>query len=204
MPGTLDLATNLYHDLARRVHLPHLGDRNIERTLKKLRKIIKTPYDGRYASRAFRRGGSHDTKESGPQRSVVAGAGGWRSLAFRGYVDLSDEPHRRIAKLFIGHCDLESGYEADVNWAQGSIPPLDDARRWADSSAQFNKFMLISDFPIAGSICDFPSCDLLGVKLRESISRVTPCLKRNLGVRKACLAPKIRAERSTRSAIESV
>ena len=54
-------------------------------------------------------GDAQELAETGSQRSVVAGAGGWRSLALSGYVDLRDKLSQDIAKLLIEHYDFELG-----------------------------------------------------------------------------------------------
>ena len=69
----------------------------------------------RYSSRGFRRGAAQELKERGSQWTTVAGAGGWRSLAFRGYVDTTEDISRAMAKILIDEFDPdESGLEEEA------------------------------------------------------------------------------------------
>ena len=49
----------------------------------------------------MRRGAAQGLKEKGSQRPVVACAGVWRPLAFRGYVDNTLDVERDMSKLLI-------------------------------------------------------------------------------------------------------
>ena len=60
---------------------------------------IGLPNAPRYSSHAFRRGAAQELKEKGAQWSTIATLGGWRSLAFRGYVDLTADIARDMSKL---------------------------------------------------------------------------------------------------------
>ena len=55
----------------------------------------------KYPTHGFRRGASQDLKETGSQWAAIATMGEWKSLAFLGYADLTDEVDRNMAKLLI-------------------------------------------------------------------------------------------------------
>ena len=66
------------------------------------------PHTGRFSPHGFRRRGAHDLKERGSQRAAVFGAGGWRSLDFRGCVGAISDISRPIARLLVEDCDPDS------------------------------------------------------------------------------------------------
>ena len=80
--------------------------------IKKVLEKLKVAQAHRYSSHGFRRGAAQELKERGSQWTTVAGAGGWRSVAFRWYVDTAEDISRAMAKLLIeefgpGESDLE-------------------------------------------------------------------------------------------------
>ena len=60
---------------------------------------LDIPHANHYSSRAFRRGAANDLRSKGSQWSTIATLGEWRSLAFRGYADLTLELDRDMSKL---------------------------------------------------------------------------------------------------------
>lgn len=72
---------------------------------------LKTPRSQSYSRRGFRLGAAQGLKGKGPQWSVVAGVGEWRSLAFRDYVDTALDVERDMPKLPIetGQLSEEEG-----------------------------------------------------------------------------------------------
>lgn len=67
-----------------------------------------------YTSHGFRRGAANELRTKGPQWSTVATLGEWRSLAFRGYVDITAELDRDMSKLLAETEDLDSDPEEEV------------------------------------------------------------------------------------------
>ena len=59
----------------------------------------------------FRRGASQELKESGSQWAAIATLGDWKSLAFRGYSDLTYNVERDMAKLLIETDAMDSDEE---------------------------------------------------------------------------------------------
>ena len=89
-------------------------------TLKAVLKKLDVPHAGKYSSHGFRRGAANELRATGSPWSVIATVGGWKSLAFRGYVDLTQEVDRDMAKLLIETEQLDSEPELEVRlWAQG-------------------------------------------------------------------------------------
>ena len=92
-----------------------INPRNVNRVIKKAMEKLNAVQAHRYTSHGFRRWGEQEPKERGPQRTTVAGAGGWRSLAFRGYVDTAEDISRAMAKLLIDDIDPdESDFEEEA------------------------------------------------------------------------------------------
>ena len=60
---------------------------------------LKVEHAARYSSHGFRRGAANELKTKGPQWSAIATLGEWRSLAFKGYIDLTQELSRDMSKL---------------------------------------------------------------------------------------------------------
>ena len=67
------------------------------------------PNASRYISHAFRRGASHELKEEGSQWPTTATICDWRSLACRGYVDITNDLARDMSKLLAGEVALAPG-----------------------------------------------------------------------------------------------
>ena len=88
-----------------------LSARNINRVIKAVFSKLGVSYAQSYTSRGFRRGAAQELKERGSQRTTVAGVGGWRSLAFRGYVDTTADISRATARLLIEDFDPASSDE---------------------------------------------------------------------------------------------
>ena len=74
---------------------------DVNKTIKDALAKILAPYDRSYTSHGFRRGASNELKTKGPQRTVVAGLGEWRPLAFKGYFDTTLEVAIDMSKLLI-------------------------------------------------------------------------------------------------------
>ena len=55
----------------------------------------------KYSSHGFRRCAAQELKETGSKRAIVATLGDWKSLAFLGYVDLTDSVEQDMAKLLV-------------------------------------------------------------------------------------------------------
>ena len=49
---------------------------------------------------------AHELKERGSQWATVSGYGGWRPLAFRGYVDTTADISKAMANRLIEDCDV--------------------------------------------------------------------------------------------------
>ena len=86
----------------------------VNTTLKAVMSKLKIPHARQYSSHAFRRGAANELKTKGSQWSTVATLGDWRSLAFRGYMDLTQELDRDMAKLLIETEQLHSEEEEEV------------------------------------------------------------------------------------------
>ena len=74
---------------------------------------LSIPYARSYSPHGFRRGAAQELKENGSQWPTVMGAGCWRSLAFRGYVDAALDVERDTSKLLI-ETDILSDEELEV------------------------------------------------------------------------------------------
>ena len=78
---------------------PIITRRNVNNILRAILKKMDLPYAERYSSRGFRQGASSDLQTAGSQWSTSANLGDWRSLAFKGYVDLANELSRDLSRL---------------------------------------------------------------------------------------------------------
>ena len=74
---------------------------NVNATLKAVLAKLLIERSEKFSSHGFRRGVAQELKETGSQRAVIATLGDWESLAFLGYVDITDEVDRNMAKLSI-------------------------------------------------------------------------------------------------------
>ena len=87
---------------------PNYTVRNINPVLKRVCEKIGLPNASRYSSHAFRRGAAQELKENGSQWPTIATLGDWRSLAFRGYVDIATDIARDMSKLLAEEVAFES------------------------------------------------------------------------------------------------
>ena len=74
---------------------------------------LGTAHAHRYSSHCFRRGAADELKRHGSQWPTIATIGAWRSLAFKCYVDLTDEVDRDMCQLLI-ETDLISDIAAEL------------------------------------------------------------------------------------------
>ena len=74
---------------------------NVNTTIKAVLAKIGIEFAQSYTSHGFRRGASQELEEKGPQISVIATVGEWRSLAFLGYVETALDVARDMSKLLI-------------------------------------------------------------------------------------------------------
>ena len=79
--------------------IPTTTRRNVNTILRAILKKLELPHAERYSSHGFRRGAASELHPTGPQWSTVATIGDWRSLAFKGYVDLANELSRDLPRL---------------------------------------------------------------------------------------------------------
>ena len=100
---------------------PIYYDAKVNQTLKAVLGKLQVVSTERYSSHCFRRGAANELKTKGSQRSTVISMGEWRSLAFLGYVDITPELDRDMAKLLMETDDLVSDLEPEVgHWARFS------------------------------------------------------------------------------------
>ena len=74
---------------------------------------MSTTSCGRYSAHGFRRGAAFELQSTGSQWSTVATIGDWRSLAFKGYVDLTNELSRDLSRLLADDVVLGEEDEKD-------------------------------------------------------------------------------------------
>ena len=87
---------------------PSFSATNVNTTLKAVLSRLSVVHAEKYSSHGFRRGAAQELKETGSQWAASATLGGWKSLAFLGYVDLTDEVERDMAKLLIETYQVDS------------------------------------------------------------------------------------------------
>ena len=114
LPGALLVGMCQLTGPARKLAFTELSSRNINRVVKKVFSKIGAPYANSYSSHGFRRGAAQELKERGSQWTTVAGIGGWRPLAFRGYVDTTADVSNAMARLLIEDFDPSSSDEEHV------------------------------------------------------------------------------------------
>ena len=68
-------------------------------TLESVLLMLDIPHANRYSSHAFRLGAANELKSKGSQWPTIATLGGWRCLAFRGYLGLTLELDRDMSKI---------------------------------------------------------------------------------------------------------
>ena len=107
-----------------RVVFPAHTAQNGNATSKAVFSKIGLDYAQSYPSRGFRRGASQEIKEKGALWSAVATAGGWRSLALLGYVDLTRDVDRAMSKLLPETDPMDSGDDKVHRWVQGPASGL--------------------------------------------------------------------------------
>ena len=93
---------------------PAVNRRNFNRILKAVLARMGIPEAERYSSHAFRRGAANELTKRGSQWSTVATLGEWRSLAFRGYVDLTLQLDKDMSKLLAETDRILSDDELEV------------------------------------------------------------------------------------------
>ena len=92
--------------------------RNISPVLKRVCGKIGLPNAARYISHAFRRGAAQELKEKGSQWTTISTLCDWRSLAFRGYVDITNDIASDTSRLLAEEVALASGEDDPVPlWA---------------------------------------------------------------------------------------
>ena len=74
---------------------------NVNTTLKAVLAKLLIEHAENFPSHGSRRGAAQELRETGSQWAAIATLGGWKSLAFLGRVDLTDEVYRCMAKLLI-------------------------------------------------------------------------------------------------------
>ena len=97
-------------------------DTKANQTLKSGITKLQVVSAARYRSHGFRRGASNALKTRGPQWPAVLCLGEWRSLAFPGYVNLTPELGRDMAKLLIETDDFESDLGAVSDIGRWLLP----------------------------------------------------------------------------------
>ena len=107
-------------------------DAKVNKTINAVLSKLNVPHAQRYSSHGFRRGAANELKTSGSQWSLVATLGDWRSLALRGYVDVTPEMDRDMANLLIETEDIDSDLndEAGTLGAGAHLRPESDYGRW--------------------------------------------------------------------------
>lgn len=93
---------------------PRFNDTEVNNAIKAVLKNLEIPHAERYSSHGVRRGAANELKTQGSQWTTVATLGEWRSLCFRGYVDLTPELGRDMSKLLIATDDIDSDMEDEV------------------------------------------------------------------------------------------
>ena len=107
-----------------RILFTEVNQTNINRVIKTVFAKLELPHAASYTSHVFRRGAAQELKERGGQWTTVAGLGGWRSLAFRGYVDTTADISQAMAKLPIEDFNPdESDEEERAFYSVGANPP---------------------------------------------------------------------------------
>ena len=81
--------------------LPTFYGTNVNATTKADPSKLSIPHANDYSSHGFRRGAAQELKEKGSQRPIVMGVGFWRSIAFRGNVDVTLDVERDMSKLLV-------------------------------------------------------------------------------------------------------
>ena len=97
---------------------------SVNTTIKAVLRKLGVEHANSYSSHGFRRGAANELKTTGSQWSTVAKAGGWQSLAFRGYLDLTQELDRDMSKLLIEATKIDSDLEEVVQhwvWCTKSL-----------------------------------------------------------------------------------
>ena len=107
----------------------------------------------RYSSHVFRRGAENVMKSSGSQWPTAATLGEWRSLAFRGYLGLTDELSRDMSKLLAETDPILSAYELEVRTLGAG--PERCVGLWVLGARRFDgdrKFLTIDNYKLSQSI----------------------------------------------------
>ena len=129
-----------------------LSSRNINRVIKAAFSKLGLPYAQSHTSHGFRLGAAQELKERGSQWTAVAGIGGWRSLASRGYVGTTADISRAMARLLIEDFDPASSDEEQVLFFGWGTPLHRFSRRamgvWGFRARRFRGLVAISFFGV--------------------------------------------------------
>ena len=93
---------------------PRYYDAKVNNALKAVLCKLNISSAQRYSSHGFRRGAANELKTRGSRWSTAMSLGEWRSLSFKGYVDLTPELGRDTSKLLLENDDLESDLDGEV------------------------------------------------------------------------------------------
>ena len=69
---------------------------------------LPIPHAERYSSHGLRRGDAQELQSTGCQWATVASIGDWRTLSFKGYVDLTNQVIRDLPELLAEDLNLDS------------------------------------------------------------------------------------------------
>ena len=104
---------------------PSIARRNVNNLLRAILKKLEPPHADRYSSHGFRRGAASELQSAGSQWSTVSTIGDWRSLAFKGYVDLANEITRDLSRRLVEDLSLdEEDDRGDYVRSLGATNPL--------------------------------------------------------------------------------
>ena len=118
--GASDLPRTLFLSLIRaRVRsgqnlTPSYYGAKANNTLKAILAKQSVPHAIRYRSHSIRRVAANELKTKGAQLSTVSTIGDWRSIAFRGYVDLTAELGRATPRLLAATDEVDAADELTV------------------------------------------------------------------------------------------
>ena len=92
---------------------PSYTRRNFNCVLRAVLKKLSIPFAERFSSHGFRRGAAQELQPTGSQWTTVASLGCWRSLVFKGYVDLTNQVSRDLSRLLAMDVSLDSDSDED-------------------------------------------------------------------------------------------
>lgn len=90
---------------------------NVNTTIRDVLANLDIPFAERYTPHGYRLGAAQELKERGCRWPIVASVDEWRSLAFMGYIDISNDVARDMSKLLI-ECEQLSDDEVR-QWVTG-------------------------------------------------------------------------------------